>query len=139
MPGERTLLGVLVAALACSGSEMVGSSTLAAGTYRADLFVVTPQGEAAIDVLGAGGSLVITIKADGTTTGSLTVPASVTGGAALNASMSGTATVTELTVTFDQEADTFVRDLTWSRVEGTISVINQVAGGASFTITLRRD
>ena len=139
MRGRKAVAGLLLGSLACSGTEMVGSSTLLAGTYRADHFMVTPQGESEKDVLAAGGSLVITIEADGSTTGSLNIPASVTGGAAFNASMAGTATVTQLTVEFEQQADTFVRDLIWLRIEGKLTVINAAAGGANYTITLLRD
>jgi len=130
------LLALAAAAPACTGGETLGSSNFLTGTYTASIFVVTPTGQAPINVLAAGGVLSITIAADGSTSGTLNVPASVTGGAPFIASMAGTATVTPLTVRFSQNADTFVRDLTWSRVGVALSVVDQVAGGSSFTITL---
>lgn len=127
-----------VTAAACGGEETTGPGGLRTGTYMATTFVVQPAGQASINVLGEGGSLSITIKADGTTTGALIVPASVTGGAAVNESMAGTITVTQLTVSFDQAADTFVRDLSWSRQGEVISVTNQPLAGNTYTIALVR-
>ena len=132
---------VLLAAAAgmgCGGSDTVGSSNLVSGTYLAIIFTITPSGQAPIDVLNAGGSLRINIEASGTTSGTLSVPASVTGGP-LSASMAGTASVTALTVQFTQDADTFVRDLVWSRVETALVVVNQPAGTTQYTITLIRE
>lgn len=122
----------------CGGEATFGPGGLQLGTYTATTFSVTPSGQAPINVLGAGGSLVITLEAGGTTTGTLTVPGTITGGAQLVASMAGTVTVTNLTVSFDQAADTFVRDLTWSRQGQVIAVTNQVVAGTSYTITLQR-
>lgn len=130
---------LLTTASACGGGDdTTGPGGLQAGTYVATTFVVQPAGQAPINVLGAGGSLSITINANGTTSGALVVPAAVTGGAAVNESMAGTVTVTQLTVTFQQTADTFVRDLSWSRQGEVISVTNQVLAGATYTISLVR-
>ncbi|MFN2316839.1 MAG: hypothetical protein ABR551_13840 [Gemmatimonadales bacterium] len=137
----RVVLAVsVVSALlaGCGGEDTTGPGGLELGTYTATTFSVTPAGEAPINVLGAGGSLVITLQSGGTTTGTLTVPGSITGGATFVASMAGTVTVTSLTVTFEQAADSFVRDLTWSRQGQVISVTNQVVAGNSYTIALQR-
>jgi hypothetical protein len=134
----RAVLTVAYLAIACSSTDTVGTSNLLAGTYVASVFVVTPTGQSAVDVLAAGGSLSITIKTSGTTSGSLNIPSSVTGGAPLTASMAGTAIITSLTVEFDQTADTFVRDLIWSRAGTLLTVVDQPAGGASYSITLLR-
>jgi len=132
----RLVLAVSVAATACTVVDTLDSSNFLTGTYSATIFLVTPTGQAPIDVLAAGGTLSITIASSGATSGTLDVPASVTGGTRFLASMAGTATVTALTVQFSQDADTFVRDLTWSRVGTALRVVDQVAGGSSFTITL---
>lgn len=63
------------------------------------------------DVLAAGGSLTITLTANGTTTGQLFVPAALNGGTPLTESMDGTFTPSSGVVTFSQAADTFVRDM----------------------------
>jgi hypothetical protein len=122
----------------CGGEDTTGPGGLQLGTYTATTFSVTPAGQAPINVLGEGGSLVITIQAGGTTTGSLTVPGTITGGAPFVASMAGTVTETSLTVTFEQTADSFVRDLTWSRQGQIIAVTNQLVAGTSYTIALQR-
>ena len=50
--------------------------------------------------------------------------------------MVGTATITATTVQFTQSADTFVRDLTWTRSTNRLEVTDQTAGDASYTISL---
>jgi hypothetical protein len=122
---------------ACGGTDTT-SGNFIPGTYNAALFLVTPSGQAQANVLAAGGSLSITISGSGQTTGSLNIPASVTGTTAFTASMEGTAVITGLTVQFQQAADTFVRDLVWSRVGPSLTVSDQSVGGASYTITLTR-
>ncbi len=124
--------------LGCLHTEFVTGTNFVTGTYAAAFFRITPAGQAEINVLAAGGSLSIVIRSDGTTTGGLSIPASVTGGAAFSASMEGTADVGGLTVTFDQEADTFVRDLSWSRIGNSLEVRDQTVGGATYSITLNR-
>jgi hypothetical protein len=52
--------------------------------------------------------------------------------------MNGTVVRNGSTIEFQQEADTFVRDLSWSVSTNTLSVVNQRAGAAVFTITLTR-
>jgi hypothetical protein len=101
------------------------------------VFQLTPAGQPPIDVLAQGGTLSITIAADNSTTGSISLPASVAG-APFDASLSGTAVVSGNTVHFQQSADTFVRDITFTIVGSSLQATNQVAGSASFTITLTR-
>jgi hypothetical protein len=129
------VFSIAIATAGCGGTDMVGTSTLVAGTYRADQLLVTPTGQTPIDVLAAGGSLSITIEASGATSGSLYVPPTI-GGVPFGVSMVGTATVTATTVQFTQSADTFVRDLTWTRSANRLEVTDQQAGGASYTISL---
>jgi hypothetical protein len=130
--------GLFVLIAGCGGEDTTGPGGLQLGTYTATTFSVTPAGGAPINVLGEGGSLVITLHAGGTTSGTLSVPASAAGGTAFVQSMEGTVTVTNLTVTFHQTADTFVRDLTWSRQGQVIAVTNQVVAGTTYTIALQR-
>ena len=126
---------IAAATAGCGGTDTVGTGTLVAGTYRADQFLVTPTGQTPINVLDAGGSLTITIEASGATSGSLYVPPSI-GGVPFGVSMVGTATITATTVQFTQSADTFVRDLTWTRSVNRLEVTDQTAGSASYTISL---
>lgn len=123
---------------ACSKSDATGPGDSIAASYVATDFRVTPTGQAPIDVLRSGGTLDITITADSSTTGTLNIPASVIGSTAFVADMAGSASVTTSTVHFQQTADTFVRDLTWTRTGTSLTVADQTAGSASFTITLIR-
>ena len=139
MPGfiDRTLLGIgLSLAVACSGSDPVTPDSLA-GTYVATSFALS--GDASEDVLAAGGSLNITFNAGGTTSGSLFVPAasSGSGGVDFTADMAGTFALANNSITLSQNADSFVRDLTWN-VDG-----NQINGtgmfsGVTITVVLSR-
>ena len=124
--------------LAACGSDTPTQASTLAGSYRATTFRVTPTGQSATDILASNGSLTITVGADNATTGSLFLPASVTGGAALTASMAGTAVRTGSSIQFQQLADTFVRDLVWTVSGNALTVVDQEAGSARFTITLAR-
>ncbi len=136
--GAMVTAGISALLAGCGGEDTTGPGGLELGTYTATTFSVTPAGGAPINVLGEGGSLVITLHAGGTTSGTLSVPASAAGGAAFVESMEGTVTVTSLTVTFHQSADTFVRDLSWSRQGQLIAVTNQLVAGTRYTIALQR-
>ena len=131
------LLTLSSAASSGCGSDTPSQPSALAGTYTATVFRVTPTGQATIDVLAQGGSLSITIASDNTASGTLSLPASIAG-APFSASMTGTVVQTGNTVRFEQTADTFVRDLTFTIVGNTLQATNQVAGVGSFTITLTR-
>ena len=85
-----------------------------AGAYAATTFIYTSTGQAPQNVLAAGGSLAITLGEDGSTTGTLLVPDAITGSGNLIESMEGIFVRTGATLTFDQPADTFVRNVTWA-------------------------
>lgn len=110
-------LSSLISAVACSDPLTPGSI---AGTYTATTF--TLSGQVSGDVLAAGGNLTITLNANGTTSGSMLVPASLNDGVDFNANMAGTFSLVDESLTFSQDADTFVRDLAWtvsgSKIEG---------------------
>jgi hypothetical protein len=132
------LAGLAVLLAGCSGgTDLVDGTTFEVGTYTATLFRITPDGGTITDVLAAGGSLHITFDRTGATSGTLIIPAGITG-AAVNASMAGTATITGLTVTFSQSADTFVRQATWSRIGRTIQLANYRIGSAVYDVSLER-
>ena len=139
---RRALLAPALAALtagvlAACGDGATESSSIA-GTYTATTFRITPSGQAAVDVLARGGTLVLTIDGDNRTSGMLSLPSAVTGGEAFTASMTGRAVRTGNTVRFEQTADTFVRDLRWTVDGRTLRAENQTAGAGAFTITLTR-
>lgn len=122
----------------CSDDDGTDISDVA-GSYEATTFVVTPDGEGQIDVLAAGGFINITINSNGTTTGDMFLPASVAG-TDQAFSMDGTASIVgSEQVAFDQVADSFFRELTFTIEAEELVVLEQRAGSAVFTITLTRD
>ena len=133
------LILLLLPVVGCGDDEPTDSTPPLADTYIATQFTVTRSGQATIDVLASGGSLVVTIAASGATSGSLTIPASLTGtGQPETISLIGTAVQSGSTVTFQLADDSFVRDLEWTLDAVGLRVSNQVAGLASFTIVLTR-
>jgi len=126
-----------LALLAGCGSSTEPAGDIA-GIYTALVFRVQNPGQAATDVLAAGGTLTITISSSNDVSGSLNVPASLNGGQPFVASMAGTAVRNGNTVTFDQSADTFVRDLEWLVSPGALVVNGQVVGGTAYTVTLAK-
>lgn len=135
---------VAIATLAACGDDKKPTeneenpNTSIAGTYTATVFQVTPSNSSMINMLAGGSTLTITIAENMSTTGSLFIPGTIGGGSDFNASMSGTAVRSGNSVTFQQTADSFVRDLTFAISGKTLQVTNQTAGGAAFTITLTR-
>ncbi len=127
---------VLVLGLtACNETTTEPGDTLA-GNYTATYFRVTESGATEVDVLANNGRLVINIAENNTTTGSLILPSNVQGG--LTASMAGTANLSGSTVTFQQNEDTFVRDLSWTLTNNGLTVSDQLHQGTLYTITLTR-
>jgi hypothetical protein len=118
-------------------ADFVTGTTLQTGIYTAVLFRITPDGQPPIDVLLASGSLTITLGLDGSTVGSLVLPTGVPGGPA-TVGMTGTATVTGLTVTFNQTTDSFVRQVTWNRIGTTLQINSERVGTALYDVTLQR-
>lgn len=130
-------LAVIGTLAACGDDGLIDPDPIA-GVYTATTFRVTPSGAQERDVLAQGGSLKIIIGTNNTTTGTLNVPAVVTGNVAIQESMVGTVERNGNGVTFEQTADTFVRDLNWTVVNNTIAVTSQSVGGATWTIVLAR-
>ncbi|MBA3895118.1 MAG: hypothetical protein H0X69_15780 [Gemmatimonadales bacterium] len=100
-------LGLL---LACGGSDGFSpTEETVAGTYQASTFTVTST-IGSTDLLTAGATVDVTLAPDGTASGRLFVPGAGEGGADLDEDLTGTWTLSGETVTFDQTADTFIRD-----------------------------
>jgi len=74
----------------------------------------------------------MTLTSSGAVTGSLSIPASV--GGPLEADMAGTYVIEGSSITFDQDADTFVRDADWTWSNG---VLTGSFGPASGGISVR--
>lgn len=121
-----------LATWSCGDSSAPDNGSRAA-SYTATTLRVTPSGQPAVDVLASGGSLSLTIEAQNQVTGHLSIPPSIQGG--LEADMAGTAVVNGNTVTFDQTADTFIRDLTFTRVGSELHA-DQTLSGTRFEVIL---
>ncbi len=115
------LIGTLVGALALAGCdsdvELVPADI--AGTYEATRFTLEDGGQT-VDVLDAGGDLTLTLREDGTVSGSLVTPEELNEEGEGNSRLlfGGTYALSGNEVTFDHEADTFVRDVVWTFDEG---------------------
>ena len=121
------------ASLTACGDDPVSVELL--GDYVAVVLTATPTGQAPVDVLAAGGSFNISLFSDSTTTGTLIVPASANNGVAINASMAGTFIRVGNTVTFDQAADTFVRDMDFT-ISGRALGGTQDFGSVTITVNM---
>jgi len=122
---------VVLLGLACTPEDLLGPSDLA-GMYDATTFDLV-AGADTTDVLAAGGSLLITLMSNGSTSGHLTVPASLAGGTEFNADLPGTFTISRDTLHFAHAADTFVRDLSFAIVVDGAAA--SLTGSATFSDT----
>jgi len=123
--------GLLATASACSEDDPLGPEDVA-GSYTATTFTA-----ATTDVLAAGGSIAVTLNANGTTTGLLFVPASVTGGAALSVDLAGTFQLIGNRVRFDLNTASFVENVDFDIV-GTTLRGNGTFGVIPATVVLTR-
>jgi hypothetical protein len=119
--------GLLSAACADDATGPVEvTEALVAGLYQATddfgalSFTTTAEGETT-DWLAAGGSLSLSLGADGTVSGELYLPGADEGGADLDADMAGSWSLEGNSVTFEQDADTFVRDMPFVFADGVLT------------------
>ncbi len=110
-PIRITRLSLILGLIAC-GSDSTGPALPPVGSYTAIEFVTTGNSGQTNQLL-IGGSLQMTLAANGTTSGHLHMAAS---GAnpVVDADMAGTWTQNTSFVEFSQPADTFVRDMTFT-------------------------
>jgi hypothetical protein len=121
-------------------SDSADPSSGVSGTYQATELTLT-DGSGNTDFLAAGAEVSIVLTPTGTTTGSLVVPAAYSeSGLEETYSLTGTYAydADARAVTFDQAADTFLRDITWEvdgrELHGTLAVDL----GSTLTATLER-
>jgi hypothetical protein len=139
MPSLARLSPPVLALLLGCGDSNEPSATYV-GVYTATVLTITPDPFPTVDVLAGSGTLTIAIAADSTVTGQLFIPAAITGEDDLTESMAGIATITRTSVTFDQGADTFVRDLTFTRHSGYLTADQVLASDdARYVVRLERD
>jgi hypothetical protein len=129
----------LVALLACGGSEsFTPTEETVAGTYSAGAFTIT-TGVGTTDLLAIGATVDATLAPDGTTTGRLFVPGGDEDGGDLDEDLTGTWTLTGQTVTFNQTADTFIRDAEFAAGRNTLTGEGTVDGVSIFLQLVKSD
>lgn len=126
-PRVRTgMTGLLAALMACGGGDtFTPTPESVTGSYSAAAFTAT-AGAGSIDLLALGATVQVTLALNGTTTGHLFVPGGGENGADLDADLAGTWTLSGRTVTFNQSADTFIRDVDFTAGR------NQLIGEGTF-------
>jgi hypothetical protein len=97
---------------ACSDSTAPTMSSVA-GSYSATSFSVT-EGGGTTNILAAGGSITLTLTAAGVTSGRLFVPGGAEDGGDFDEALTGTWTLQDSTVTLEHDADTFLRDMSFT-------------------------
>jgi hypothetical protein len=104
------------------------------GAYTAAT-ITTTEGGITTDQLARGTTLDLTLNADGSTSGRLFVPDGNEDGGDLDADLEGTFSFDEANgeVTFEQAADTFVRDMVFAaaRANGAVQLEGQRAFGST--------
>jgi len=131
-------VAALCALASCSTDTTLSVADIA-GVYSASSFSTGPEplGVPITNILNNGGTFSITLNTDGTTTGTLVIPSTVNGGFPSTISMAGTFTLDGTTVTFDQAADSFVRDMSFE-ADGHLLHGSQSFSGIIVTVTLTK-
>jgi hypothetical protein len=124
-----SVLGVAVALGACGGEDSFSPTVeTVAGSYSARSFTLTSS-VGTTDLLALGSTVAITLAPDGTTSGRLFVPGGAEDGSDLDLDLVGTWTLTGNSVTFNQAADSFIRDVEFTADR------NRLTGEGTFTGT----
>ena len=108
-PSVAVAVALLLASCGGDGSSFSPTVDNVSGSYSASSFTVTSSA-GTLDLLDLGATADVTLAANGTTTGRLFVPGGAEGGGDLDEDLTGTWSLSGSTVTFNQTADTFIRD-----------------------------
>jgi hypothetical protein len=125
-PALLAALTLSVAFVGCGDDPFEPTVENVAGSYEATTLTLTTA-EGTVDLLDAGASAEVTLETDGTTSGRLFVPEGGEGGEDLDEDLEGTWELDGDIVTFDQTADTFIRDAEFTAEE------NRLSGEETFT------
>ena len=121
----------VVALVSCRvGDVFVPTPDNMVGSYTATQ-LVTADPSTVVNWLEVGGSLTLTLTADGKTSGHLFLPGGAAGGGDVDADMAGTWLLIGRTVQLGQAAQTFVREMNFN------ADMNRLAGDQYFGTTLR--
>jgi hypothetical protein len=110
------------------------------GSYSATTFTVD-FGAGPIDMIDAGGSILLALQVGGATAGSLVAPGGGEGGGDFTAPLDGTWSYDSPFVTLDHTADTFLRDMSLRATDssGTIYLWGEETfGSETIRVILRR-
>jgi len=136
---SRFALAALVLLLGCGGSDsFTPTEETVAGTYEASAFTATSF-NGTTDLLLAGATVDATLAPDGTTSGRLFVPGGDEDGSDLEEDLTGTWTLTGQTVTFNQTADTFIRDAEFIAGRNTLTGEGTFSGVSIFLQLVKAD
>ena len=129
----RALISALIAAgltlslAACGDDAFSPTVENVSGSYTAQTFTATTVA-GTVDLLALGAEVTVTLEEDGGTTGELFVPGGGEGGEDLEADLTGTWTLSGSTVTFNQDADTFLRDVEFTAEEDALTAEGEFSG-----------
>jgi hypothetical protein len=111
--GMRAIAALTLAIVigGCGGEDAFSPTVeTVAGSYGARSLTLS-SAVGTTDLLALGSTVDVTLAVDGTTTGRLFVPGGDEDGGDLDVDLAGTWALSGTTVTFDQEGDTFIRDV----------------------------
>lgn len=137
---RRSVVPALLAVLALTacGDDPTGPTVNSvAGEYRATTFTVA-DGGTTLDVLAVGGTLTLALDPDGTTTGRIFLPGLDEDGGDFDEDLAGTWMLRSDTVTFQQSADTLIRDLEFEVAGNRLEAEEVFGQGARVKIVLSK-
>jgi hypothetical protein len=113
--GPSTALALAAVLVSCGDDDSIDDSFSptvenVSGSYSAITFTLATAA-GTTDLLDLGSQVDVVLAADGTTTGQLFVPDLGEGGEDFEADLTGTWTLSNSIVTFNHDADTFIRDV----------------------------
>jgi hypothetical protein len=132
---RTAVLGVALLLAGCSDGFSPTVDNIAGSYSAATLTVTTSDGT--VDVLAVGGHVTVTLAADGTTAGTMYLPDMGEDGEDFSANLEGAWSLRGGTVTFEHEADTFLKDVEFSAGENRLTSEGSF-GDQSFVLVLRK-
>jgi hypothetical protein len=130
--------GLTLTLVACGDDAFSPTVENVSGSYTAQTFTATTVA-GTIDLLALGAEVSVTLEEDGDTTGELFVPGGGEGGEDLEADLVGTWTLSGSTVTFNQEADTFLRDVEFTAGEDALTAEGEFSGQTLQVVLTKTD
>jgi len=127
----------LVAVVACSVNPFAATVENVAGDYTAH-FLMTNDSLGAVDWIAHGATLTLGLARDGSTSGHLFLPGGGAGGADVSADLAGVWLLVGGTVSFAENADTFVRNMDFVPSPDRLSGDHTFADGKRVRVVLTK-